>query len=158
MWYLSFIPDIWLTYAVHAVTILGLIGVIVGFLGSKIPFVSHYGGIVKGISTIVLLIGIYFEGSITNEMMWRSKIADLEKKVDIAKQESKKANERLDKEVSEKLKGIKDNFNVNKQEIEKNRESIDAECKLSDTAWLLYNRASQNAISGSTNKSVTTSK
>ncbi len=70
MWYLSFIPDIWLTYAVHAVTLVGLIGVVIGFLGSKIPFVSHYGGVVKSISTIVLLIGIYFEGSLTNEMMW----------------------------------------------------------------------------------------
>lgn len=158
MWYLSFIPDIWLTYAVHAVTLVGLIGVVIGFLGSKIPFVSHYGGIVKGISTIILLIGIYFEGSLTNEMMWRSKVAEFEKKVDIAKEESKKANERLDKEVSEKIKGIKDNFNVNKQEIEKNRESIDAECKLSDTAWLLYNRASQNAISRSTSKPTGNSK
>ncbi len=106
MWYLSFIPDIWLTYAVHAVTLVGLIGVVIGFLGSKIPFVSHYGGVVKSISTIVLLIGVYFEGSITNEMVWRSKVAEFEKKVDIAKEESKKANERLDREVSEKIKGI----------------------------------------------------
>lgn len=158
MWYLSFIPDIWLTYAVHAVTLIGLIGVVVGFLGSKIPFISHYGGVVKGISTVILLIGVYFEGSITNEMMWRSKVSEFEKKVDIAKEESRKANERLDKEVSEKIKGIKDNFNANKQEIEKNRESIDAECKLSDTAWLLYNRASQNAISRSTSKPTANSK
>ncbi len=36
MWMLSFIPDVWFTYAVHGIFIFGLAGYVAGAFASKI--------------------------------------------------------------------------------------------------------------------------
>jgi hypothetical protein len=51
--------------------------------------------------------------------------------------------------VVETVKIIKENTNANNQAIEANRTAINSVCKLSDTAWMLYNRASQNGVAKS---------
>ena len=98
------------------------------------------------------------EGGLQTELSYRERIAEMQKKIDIAQQQSKETNARIEQKVAEKLKNIKDNVNANHQKIEASRNAINAECKLSDTAWLLYNGATQNAVSGSTSKSTRTSK
>jgi len=159
MWFLlSFVPDWFINYFVHIIFGAGLIGIIVGAFLSKVPFVNQYGVLIKIVSNILFVVGLFLEGGLQTELAWREKVADLQKKIEIAQQQSKETNAKIEQKVAEKVKNIKDNVNANRQTIENNRASINAECKLSDTAWLLYNSASQNAVAGSTVKPTATSK
>ena len=159
MWFLlSFVPDWFVSYFVHIIFSVGVTGIIVGAFLSKVPFVSQYGFLIKIVSNILFVVGLFLEGGLQTELAWREKVADLQKKIEIAQQQSKETNAKIEQKVAEKVKNIKDNVNANRQTIENNRASINAECKLSDTAWLLYNGASQNAVAGSAVKPAGTSK
>jgi hypothetical protein len=159
MWFLlSFVPDWFINYFVHIIFGAGVVGIVVGAFLSKVPFVSQYGFLIKIVSNILFVVGLFLEGGLQTELAWREKVADLQKKIEIAQQQSKETNAKIENKVVEKVKNIKDNVNANRQIIEENRVVINAECKLSDTAWLLYNGASQNAVAGSTVKSTTTGK
>jgi len=159
MWFLlSFVPDWFINYFVHIIFGAGVVGIIVGAFLSKVPFVSQYGFLIKIVSNILFVVGLFLEGGLQTELAWREKVADLQKKIEIAQQQSKETNAKIEQKVTDKAKTIKDNVNANRQIIEENRIVINAECKLSDTAWLLYNSASQNALAGSTSNSAGTSK
>jgi len=159
MWFLlSFIPDWFVSYFVHIIFSVGLIGIIVGAFLSKIPFVNQYGVLIKIVSNILFVVGLFLEGGLQTELAWREKVAELQAKIEVAQQQSKETNVKIEQKVVEKVKTIKDNVNANRQIIEENRDSINAECKLSDTAWLLYNSASQNALARSTSNSTATGK
>jgi hypothetical protein len=159
MWFLlSFVPNWFIDYFVHIIFGAGVIGIIVGAFLSKVPFVSQYGFLIKIVSNILFVVGLFLEGGLQTELAWREKVADLQKKIEIAQQQSKETNVKIEQKVTDKAKTIKDNVNANRQIIEENRIVINAECKLSDTAWLLYNSASQNALARSTSSSTGTSK
>lgn len=159
MWFLlSFVPDWFINYFVHIIFGVGVVGIIIGAFLSKVPFVSQYGFLIKIVSNILFVVGLFFEGGLQTELAWRERVADLQKKIEIAQQQSKETNAKIEQKVTEKAKTIKDNVNANRQIIEENRIVINAECKLSDTAWLLYNGASQNALARGTSSSTGTSK
>ena len=159
MWFLlSFVPDWFINYFVHIIFGAGVVGIIVGAFLSKVPFVSQYGFLIKIVSNILFVVGLFLEGGLQTELAWREKVADLQKKIEIAQQQSKETNAKIEQKVTDKAKTIKDNVNANRQIIEENRIVINAECKLSDTAWLLYNSASQNALARGTSNSTGTSK
>jgi hypothetical protein len=159
MWFLlSFVPDWFINYFVHIIFGAGVVGIIVGAFLSKVPFVSQYGFLIKIVSNILFVVGLFLEGGLQTELAWREKVADLQKKIEIAQQQSKETNAKIEQKVTEKAKTIKDNVNANRQIIEENRVVINAECKLSDTAWLLYNSASQNVLARGTSSSTGTSK
>ena len=160
MWYilLSFLPDWFVSYFVHLIFGAGVIGIVAGTFLSKVPFISQYGTLIKIVSNILFVVGLFLEGGLQTELAWREKVAELQAKIEIAQQQSKETNAKIENKVADKVKTIKDNVNANRQIIEENRSSINAECKLSDTAWLLYNGATQNAVAGSTSKPAGTSK
>ena len=159
MWFLlSFVPDWFINYFVHIIFGAGVVGIIVGAFLSKVPFVNQYGFLIKIVSNILFVVGLFLEGGLQTELAWREKVADLQKKIEIAQQQSKETNVKIEQKVTDKAKTIKDNVNANRQIIEENRIVINAECKLSDTAWLLYNSASQNALARGTSNPTGTSK
>ena len=158
MWFLSLIPDAWLHWFVHGIVILGIVLSVVGTIGKSISFIAEYGFIVKAIGSLLLLVGIFFEGGYGVEMMWRAKVNEMQKQIDVAEQKSKDANVELSKALKQKTIVIKEKVIQNAKQIESNRAVINSECKLSDTAWMLYNSSIKNEVSGSTTGNVTTSK
>ena len=153
MWMLSFIPDSFITLIVHIIFGIGVVGFLIGSFASKFPFIGAYGNIIKIVAGILLIAGLYFEGGIGVENEWRSKVAEMQEKIDAAQKESTKVNVKIQERVVERVKIIKERADETNREIEAKRDAINAECKLSDDAWVLYNRATQNAISGSAGKS-----
>jgi hypothetical protein len=149
MWASLLFPDWVVTYFVHIVFAIGVIGTLVGTFLNKIPFINQYGMIIKSISVVLLIVGLYLEGGLQNEMAWRSKVAEYEKRIEAAQVASNEANVIIQEKVVETVKIIKENTNANNQAIEANSTAINSVCKLSDTAWMLYNRASQNGMAKS---------
>lgn len=145
----AFLPDWLISYFVHIVFLAGLIGTLVGTFLNKIPFVNQYGMIIKGVSVVLLVVGLFLEGGLQTEKAWRSKVAEYEERIEAAQIASNEANVIIEERVVETVKIIKENTNANNQAIEANRNAINSVCKLSDTAWMLYNRASQNGVAKS---------
>ena len=149
MWFLSFIPDWILQWAIHGLVILGLILTFIGSLVRFIPVIQPYAMVGRQLGIVLLVIGVFFEGGYATEMSYRVRIAEMQAKIKEAEIQSAKVNEKLVAEVSKNKELIKEKVNRNAKDIESKREAINAECKLSDDAWVLYNRAVEPKISRS---------
>ena len=149
MWFLSFIPDWILQWAIHGLVILGLVLTFIGSLVRFIPVIQPYALVGRQLGIVLLVIGVFFEGGYATEMSYRARIAEMQTKIKEAEVKSAKANEKLAAEVSKNKELIKEKVNRNAKDIEAKREAINAECKLSDDAWVLYNRAIEPKVSRS---------
>ena len=147
MWFLSFIPDWILQWAIHGLVILGLVLTFIGSLVRFVPIIQPYALVGRQLGIVLLVIGVFFEGGYATEMSYRARIAEMQTKIKEAEVKSAKANEKLAAEVSKNKELIKEKVNRNAKDIEAKREAINAECKLSDDAWVLYNRAIEPKIS-----------
>ena len=147
MWFLSFIPDWILQWAIHGLVILGLVLTFIGSLVRFIPIIQPYALVGRQLGIVLLVIGVFFEGGYATEMSYRARIAEMQAKIKEAEVKSAKANEKLAAEVSKNKELIKEKVNKNAKDIEAKREAINAECKLSDDAWVLYNRAVEPKVS-----------
>jgi hypothetical protein len=147
MWFLSFIPDWILQWAIHGLVILGLVLTFIGSLVRFIPIIQPYALVGRQLGIVLLVVGVFFEGGYATEMSYRARIAEMQTKIKEAEVKSAKANEKLAAEVSKNKELIKEKVNKNAKDIEAKREAINAECKLSDDAWVLYNRAIEPKIS-----------
>ena len=147
MWFLSFIPDWILQWAIHGLVILGLVLTFIGSLVRFVPIIQPYALVGRQLGIVLLVIGVFFEGGYATEMSYRARIAEMQAKIKEAEIKSAKANEKLAAEVSKNKELIKEKVNKNAKDIEAKREAINAECKLSDDAWVLYNRAIEPKVS-----------
>lgn len=133
MWMLYFLSDDMLAWAIHGILIIAIIGTIAGFILNKT--------VIKIIFSILLLSGIYFEGSYTTEMIWRNRVAEVEARVAIAEAKSQQVNTVIQEKIVEKIKIVKERVVVNHNVIKKHKEVINAECKIPDIAFQIYNTA-----------------
>jgi hypothetical protein len=98
---------------------------------------------------VLLVIGVFFEGGYVTEMSWRAKVNELQAKLKEAEVKAAEVNEKLTKEIVKNKELIREKVNQNAKDIESQRQNINAECNLSDTAWVLYNRAVEQKVSRS---------
>ena len=146
-WILSLMPEWILVTLIHGTVIVGLVLTFCGGLLKFIPVINPYAAIAKQIGIVLLVIGVFFEGGLAVEQSYRARIAEMQAKIKEAEIQSVKLNEKLTVEVSKNKELIKEKVNKNAKDIEAKREAINAECKLSDDAWVLYNRAIEPKVS-----------
>ena len=138
---LSFIPTEYITYAIHGIFGIGVLGFIIGTIGSKIPFISTYGHIVKGIASLFLVAGIFFEGYHFASKDWLEQTKKFEDKVKVAEKEAKDANDKLGKAIKEKNKAIDEKAKLLQERLHQSAQKIDAECKVAPEAIQILNDA-----------------
>ena len=148
-WIISLLPEWILATIIHGTVLLGLILTFGGGLLKLLPIINPYAAIAKQIGIVLLVIGVFFEGGLAVEKSYRARIAEMEAKIKDAEIKSAKLNEKLTVEVSKNKELIKEKVNQSAKDIEAKREAINAECKMSDDAWVLYNRAVEPKISRS---------
>ena len=146
-WILSLMPEWILVTLIHGTVVVGLVLTFCGGLLKFIPVINPYAAIAKQIGIVLLVIGVFFEGGLAVEQSYRARIAEMQAKIKEAEIQSVKLNEKLTVEVSKNKELIKEKVNKNAKDIEAKREAINAECKLSDDAWVLYNRAIEPKVS-----------
>jgi hypothetical protein len=108
MWLLSFLPTGFLELIINAVLIAGVAGTLVGFFGSKIPFVSSYLNTIKYVSIALFCIGLYWKGGFSVEKEWRERVELMEIKVQQAEAQAKEANEQINTKVVERTKVVRE--------------------------------------------------
>lgn len=143
MWMLTFLPDDWLTWVAHAVTAAGALGLVAGFFLSAIPLVSQYGRLIRPIFALILMVGIYFEGSVTTELAWRKSVADMEEKVRAAEAKSAVVNTEIQTRIVTKIKVVKEKEVVIQEKIKEVEKIIDANCDVPNEAVKLLNEAAE---------------
>ena len=149
MFLLSFLPDSFLQFIVHTVLILGIFGTIISFafLNKTLmafPSISAYYKTLQITSIVLLILGIYFEGGYTNEMMWRGRVKEIEARVQKAELESKNSNKKLEKISKAKVKIVREKGLVIKQYVDREVTKYDSSCSIPQAVVKSHNAAARN--------------
>lgn len=103
-WMLSLLPDWFWT----SVLIAGVLGTLASWVLRFIPFIKTYLLPIQVGSILLLLVGVYFQGAISNEEKWQAKVKELEQRIEAAKVESAAVNQAVETKVITKTKVVKE--------------------------------------------------
>ena len=143
MWMMHLLPDSFLILIIHALLVTGLIGMVIGFIGGKLPFVGTYATIIKIVSIVLFCIGLYWKGGYSVEEDWRQRVAEMEEKVKIAEEKSKETNVVIETKYKDRVKKITETRNVIVEKIKINEKIIDAKCELDPAVISILNEAAK---------------
>ena len=139
MWLLHFLPDSFLIYVINSICIAGAVATVLGFFLGWVPGIRNWKLPLQLLGIALLVAGVYFKGGYSTEMEWRARVAEVEAKVKVAEAKAKEANTKVQEKIVTKIVKIQDKANTVKENIRRNQEKINAECKLSDEAIAVYN-------------------
>jgi hypothetical protein len=137
MWILKILPD----FVFHLIFLLGILGLAASFVLKFVPFISQYQMPIQVAASILIIVGAYMEGGISDNAAWEAKVADLKLQVARAEAASADANAKLTQTLADNRAKIVAAQSRTKQNIQKNARAIDKECKLNDISIQLYNQA-----------------
>ena len=124
MWVLNFLPD----WIFHAILLLGILGFLGTFLLRFIPFFRMYELPIQIFSILVIAIGVWFEGAMSNQAEWEARVIEMELKVAEAEAKSEKTNTEIVTQIVEKTKVIHEKgktiINYVDREVVKDKEVI----------------------------------
>ena len=87
-WLLTLLP-VWI---IHSVLGLGVLGLLIAFFVQRIPFVKTYGYMIKIVSSILLVLGLFLQGALAYKESTALAVAKLEAKLAKAEAKSQKTN------------------------------------------------------------------
>lgn len=143
MFLLHLLPDAFLIWIINILLTGGLIGIVVGFFGTKIPFVSTYARMIQIASIIAFCIGLYWKGGYSVEQDWRERVAEMEEKVRISEEKSKEINTVIETKYKDRVKKITETKEVIVEKIKVNEKIIDAKCELDPMVISILNEAAK---------------
>ena len=143
MWLLHLLPDTFLIWIINILLTGGLIGMVVGFFGSKLPFVSTYARVIQIASIIAFCIGLYWKGGYSVEQDWRERVAEMEAKIKVSEEKSKEINTVIETKYKDRVKKITETKEVIVEKIKVNEKIIDAKCELDPVVISILNEAAK---------------
>jgi len=103
MWILQWLPN-WIFYAIFFA---GLLGLVATFVMKFIPLVYVYRTPIQAVSVVLIAVGTYMAGAISNEEAWQARVKEMEAKVEAAAVESAQENVKIVEKVVKKTEYIK---------------------------------------------------
>lgn len=112
MWLIHLLPEGLVSFIVHGLVFLGVVGVILSFfvlnkLLRLVPAFANYYRLAQFGSVAVLTLGVYLWGGYSMEMVYQERVKELQAKLEEAKRESGKVNTVIETKVVTKTKIIK---------------------------------------------------
>jgi hypothetical protein len=104
MWILQWLPN-WFFYALFFV---GVIGIVASFVMKFIPFVYAYRTPIQAISVLLIVVGTYMSGAISEKEAWEARVKELEVKLAAAAEEGAKETVKIVEKVVTQQKVIKE--------------------------------------------------
>jgi len=139
MWILQWLPN-WLF---HLVLLAGVVGLLASLFLSFIPFIKTYTTPVKIGSICLIVIGVWFEGAIHNQEAWEEKVRELEAKVALANEQSKKENIKIVEKVVNKIEIVKTRGQDIVQYVDREVTKYDSQCTIPKEFIEAINRAAE---------------
>jgi hypothetical protein len=139
MWILKFLPD----WIFHLILVVGLLGLAASFVLKFVPFVTQYRQPIQWAAGILIVLGVFMEGAISNEAAWQARVKELEIKIARAEAESQKANGALINKLAQRDRDIAVKQVELKNRIQQNAQQMDAECRVPASAISIINDAAK---------------
>lgn len=128
MWILKWMP-FWIFYVIFFAGLLGFLATyLVKFI--PIPAIYMYKTPIQIVSMILIVIGVYMSGAISNEEAWLAKVRELQVMVAEAEAKSAKENVKLVEKVVYKDKIIKEKGDTIIKYIDNEIVKYDSQCKI----------------------------
>lgn len=132
-----------LTYLVHLILIIGLIGSFLATIAKRFSYIAKF---VAPLFFILFLVGVYLEGNLNGKKDYINAVNSLNKKIEEAESKSAKVNEVIKTVYVDRVKIIKEKSEDNVKYVEKIVTKYDNLCTLSNAAIKLHDSASQNEM------------
>ena len=139
---LNFVPDIFF----HLLLIVGVLGLIAGYLLNNIPFISTNAKTIQVVAILVTVVAVWFEGGISRDKEYREQIAELKVKIAQAEKESAEANTKLVEKLKENEKLRKEKKNATQTIVNQVVSKYDGNCVLSNAFIRVHDSASQDKL------------
>ena len=143
MWLTYLIPDSSMLWALHGIVTFAVILYVGSF------FAGPYKMIVAPIALMTGLFGVFMEGKYYGATDCRTKVAEMQQRVNEAEKQSQQTNTVIKTKIVERIKVVKETADANVQYVNKVVVKYDNLCTLSNAAVMLHNSASQNAVAPS---------
>jgi len=140
-WMFSLLPDSLFIWIYYIMLTLGVGLYVASKLVKWIPMMGQYKLPAELVGVVFLVVGAYFYGGHGVQSAWLARVAELEAKLKVAEEKSQQVNTVIQTKVVERVKVVEKKVEVVRIEIEKQKEIINAECKINDVAIDLYNKA-----------------
>lgn len=140
MWILSLLPD----YFIHLIFLAGVAGTIAGFVLGFIPLINKYKLPIQIISLLVLSLGLYLEGAMSEKAAWELRVKEMEAKVAQAQAEGAVVNTEIVEKIVTKNKIIKEKGDEIIKYIDREVVKLDNTCPIPDLAIQIHNAAATN--------------
>jgi len=137
----SLVPDDFLVWVYYVLTGLGFALYIASKLVRFIPFESQWKFPIELVGVIVLVLGSYLLGGYGTEMTWRQRVNELQAQIKVAEEKSQEVNTVIQTKVVTKIKVVEKQVEVVRTQIQKDKEIINADCRIPDIAIIDYNKA-----------------
>ena len=106
-----------------------------------IPLMGQYKLPAELVGVVLLVVGSYLFGGYGVQQAWQARVKELEDKVAKAEAQSQRVNTVIQTKIVERVKIVEKKVEVVRTQIEKDKEIINAECKVPDIAIIDYNKA-----------------
>lgn len=108
MWQLSWMLGLLPNWFWTLILVAGVLAILASWVLKFIPFVSTYRLPIQVGGILALLVGVYFQGFISNEEKWQSKIKEMESKIAEAQAQAAATTRGIEVKVVEKTKVIRE--------------------------------------------------
>jgi hypothetical protein len=140
MWIIQHLPE----WVFHFIFAAGVIGTIAGFVLSMIPVIKKYGIPIKVISLLILTLGVYLEGALSDNKEWEFKAKELEAKLAEAQANSQKENVKIVEKIVYKDRIVRENGLTIKQYIDREVVKYDNTCPIPKEVVKAHNAGARN--------------
>jgi uncharacterized membrane protein len=144
MWIIQHLPE----WVFHFIFSAGVVGTIAGFVLSMIPVIKKYGIPIKVISLLVLVLGVYLEGALSDNKEWEFRAKELEAKLAEASAQSATENVKIVEKIVYKDRVIKEQGTIVKQYIDREVVKYDSICPIPKEVVKAHNAAARNEAIG----------
>ena len=143
MWLLHLLPSSFLLWIINILLVVGLIGIMLGFLIKFIPLVNKYRLPIQIASILIFCTGLYWKGGYSVELDWRQKVDELQAKIDESEKKSATVNTVIKKVFVDRVKVITEQKIITQDKIVEVAKLIDKECLITPETVNILNGAAR---------------
>lgn len=137
MWLLQWLPD----WVFHLILLVGVLGLGASFVLKFIPFVDQYKLPIQVAAVILIVLGVYMEGAISNQAWWEQRVAEAELRVKKAERKAAEANGKIEYVIVEKTKVVEVVDRKVQQQIRDLANKMDQRCYIIPEVNTIHNDA-----------------
>lgn len=136
-WLLIFLPE----WIIHSLLGVGLLGLLIAFFVQRIPFVKTYGYLIKIVSSLLVVAGLFLTGALAYKQSTALAVAKLEKKLAEAEAKSQKTNVEIVEKIVKDTQVIREKGKTVTQYVDREVVKYNNKCELPNEVINAHNMA-----------------